>query len=184
MMTAARAPSPGLAELNRACRGRAGPHPRVRLLGRVGGLSFTELDAEPSAGVVPLQSTGRGDRQAGTAFKTGGILHREGPVGLHGVHVSSTARDDRLPATGGFDDLLVDLDVGLFLIELEAVLRQKLGDRKWFHSARTPASPSLMRCLIFTGDFLNAWSATFTRCSRGLSSRLKTPYSTLPKSSP
>ena len=63
-------------------------------------------------------------------------------------------------AAGGLDHLLVDLDVALVLVEFEPILGKAFGDGQWLHSARTPASPSLIRCRIFTGDFLNAANAT------------------------
>lgn len=85
------------------------------------GSPLAVLDAEPAPGVMPVQGTGGGDSQAGAALEARGILHREGPVGLFGVHVSRAARNHRLATTGGLDDLLVDVDMALIVIEHETV---------------------------------------------------------------
>src|SRR5580658_2067830 len=115
-------------------------------------LAFAELDAEPAPRVVPLQGAGGGDRQAGAALQAGRVLDRDGSVGFLGVDVSGAAGDYGLAGSGRLGDLLVDLDVALLLIEVEAVLGQALGDGQWFHRARAPAMPSLTSCLIFSGD--------------------------------
>src|SRR5271166_1958617 len=130
-------------------------------------LAFAELDAEPAPRVVPLQGAGGGDSQAGAALQAGGVLDRDGPVGFLGVDVGGAAGDQGLAGSGGLGDLLVDLDVALFLVEVEAVLRQALGDGQWFHSDRAPAMPSLTSCLIFSGDWASDLRATLRRCWRG-----------------
>src|ERR1035437_124998 len=136
------------------------------------------MEAEPARWVVPLQGAGGCDRQAA------GVLHRDGSVGFLGVDVGGAAGDDGLSGSGRLGDLLVDLDVALLLIKVEAVLRQALGDGQWFHSARAPAMPSLTSCLIFSGDLASDLRATLRRCRRGWVSRLNAPYRTLAKSSP
>src|SRR3954451_17099186 len=102
-------------------------------------LPFAELDAEPAAGVMPLQRARGGNRETGSALQAGSVLHRYRPVGFLGVDMRRAAGDEKLAGATGPGDLLVNLDVALLLVEEEAILRQAFGDRQRFHSSSSPA---------------------------------------------